>query len=923
MQCLHRWQKVLNPELVKGPWTKEEDEVIVQLVNRYGAKKWTTIAEALPGRIGKQCRERWHNHLNPSINKEPWTLEEELALICAHQKCGNKWAELQKFLPGRTDNAIKNHWNSSVKKRLPSYMESGLLEKFQGLPHVGKPRSLSVGMQQIQVDGIEEGETSQCSQGSIEVNCSQFDSGTANTMGNIRSEESDRGKGPNMEQYFLHEAETHGSKDCQFNSHESPNIFGDVSLESLELFGTSEHCKCENESHDKGCIESQSSASTMENMPVGSEKMDHLLISESDLLEIAFSETGNPERFFYENVTEQSNNLNGGTVSMICQSDSQITSALEPCTPLKDVPGGISELEVITSSSNDFIYIDADEKDHHMKLDQAEDAPRLVPVDIFSAVTPESSNANGTFRSRDENAKNLSNSDEAKVASKLARRDLVGSLNSDSMQTLSSMDNNATVNTEEQDSGTLFYEPHHFPSLEIPFLNFDLIASGDDMQQAYSPFGIRQLLMHPMNFSSPRSLRDSPIHKSTQNAVSNNAAKSFTFTPTIMKKRLHEPLSQVEESKGGKELEKDTDTSAFSLTNSFSSLESVLDENGASTMPISSTGELFDSPFDQKVKSEDSVHDKAEMDHALEEEKERIANLAIRMSEKEVGITNFPEQVKMGTMSPKSKINTDTTLLIPTGVLVERNIDDQHIFSPDRVGHQTTRALSMAVLSPKGQYIIKLDTKSYRGGNLEPSSPKNEKYVVPATSRECTASLKHLEATSGNAGNDADIQSFSISRFDETPGRKRRIVSPSAWKSPLFINTALPGPRFDMDLTFEDLAYFLSPGMRSYDARGLMRQLSEDTSAVFDNAWDILTSDDPEMPSKTVFSNDQNLSGEDNCFLSNEQENMPPGILGERRHLDFNGCGTPGKGTDKKKFPENTNSTSISSPSSYLMKNCR
>lgn len=101
-------------------------------------------------------------------------------------------------------------------------------------------------------------------------------------------------------------------------------------------------------------------------------------------------------------------------------------------------------------------------------------------------------------------------------------------------------------------------------------------------------------------------------------------------------------------------------------------------------------------------------------------------------------------------------------LLQPTGVLVERNIDDQHIFSPDRVGHQTTRALSMAVLSPKGQYIIKLDTKSYRGGNLEPSSPKNEKYVVPATSRECTASLRHLEATSGNAGNDADIQSFSM-----------------------------------------------------------------------------------------------------------------------------------------------------------------
>ncbi|XP_059433575.1 transcription factor MYB3R-4-like isoform X3 [Corylus avellana] len=823
------------------------------------------------------------------------------------------------------DNAIKNHWNSSVKKRLSSYMASGLLEKFQGLPHVGKPRSSSVGMQQIQVDGVEEDETSQCSQGSIEVNCAQFDSGTANAMGNIRTEESDCGKGPNIEQYFLHEAETHGSKDCQFSSHESPNIFVDVSLESLELFGTSEHCKCVNESHDKDCIASQTSAATMENMHVSSEKMDHLLISESDLLEIAFPETGNTRRFFYGNVTEQSNNQDGVTVPMICQSDSRITSALEPCAPLKDAPGGISELEVITSSSNDFIYvdspdIDADEKDHHMKLDQAKNAPRLVPVDIFSEV---SSDINGTFLSRDENAKNLSNSDEAKVASKLAPGDLVGSLNSDSTQTLSSMDNNATtMNTEEQDSGNLFNEPPHFPSLEIPFLNFDLIASGDDMQQAYSPFGIRQLLMHPMNFSSPRSLRESPIHKSTQNAMLNNAAKSFTCTPTIMKKRLHEPLSQVEESKGGKELEKDTNTSAFSLISSFSSLESVLDENGASTMPISPTGELFDSPFDQKVKSEDSIPDKANMDHALDEEKERIVNLAIRMSEKEAGITNSPEKVKKGTMSPKSKINADATVLIPTGVLVERNIDDQLIFSPDRVGHQTTRALSMAVLSPKGQYIIKLDTKSYRGGNLEPSSPKNGKYATPATYTECTPSVKHLEGTSGNAGNDTDIQSFSISRFDETPGRKRRIVSPSAWKSPLFINTALPGPRFDMDLTFEDLAYFLSPGMRSYDARGLMK-LSEDTSAVFENAWDVLTSNDPEMTSKTVFSDDQNLSGEDNCFLRNEQENMPPGVLGERRHLDFNGCGTPGKSADRKKFPENTNSTSNSSPSSYLMKNCR
>ena len=58
MQCLHRWQKVLNPDLTKGPWTKEEDEIVMQQVMKYGAKNWSSIAQHLPGRIGKQCRER-------------------------------------------------------------------------------------------------------------------------------------------------------------------------------------------------------------------------------------------------------------------------------------------------------------------------------------------------------------------------------------------------------------------------------------------------------------------------------------------------------------------------------------------------------------------------------------------------------------------------------------------------------------------------------------------------------------------------------------------------------------------------------------------------------------------------------------------------------------------------------------------------
>ncbi|KDN52548.1 hypothetical protein K437DRAFT_210979, partial [Tilletiaria anomala UBC 951] len=102
---------------IKGPWSQTEDETLQHLVDELGPEKWVAIAQRLGTRSGKQCRERWHNHINPDIRKGPFTPEEDSLILRLFTDVGSKWAYIAKYMPGRTDNAIKNHYNTVLVRR--------------------------------------------------------------------------------------------------------------------------------------------------------------------------------------------------------------------------------------------------------------------------------------------------------------------------------------------------------------------------------------------------------------------------------------------------------------------------------------------------------------------------------------------------------------------------------------------------------------------------------------------------------------------------------------------------------------------------------------------------------------------------------------------------------------------------------------
>lgn len=101
-----------------SPWSTEEDSMLMHAVGKLGPKRWSAIAVEVAGRTGKQCRLRWCNQIDPTIKREAWSEEEDMIIVRERtQAAPTPWVAIAALLTGRPDNAIKNRWNSTLRRR--------------------------------------------------------------------------------------------------------------------------------------------------------------------------------------------------------------------------------------------------------------------------------------------------------------------------------------------------------------------------------------------------------------------------------------------------------------------------------------------------------------------------------------------------------------------------------------------------------------------------------------------------------------------------------------------------------------------------------------------------------------------------------------------------------------------------------------